>query len=225
MSESDESLRVSDAERDVTLRALGDHAAVGRLTLDELEERSGRALAAKTRGELAALTSDLPAGGAQASGSPALTRDARAKRPVRWMVSIMSGSHRRGRFRAVGSINAVAIMGGDEIDLRDAEIEGGELTLNLFALMGGANIYVPDSVDLDVGGFSLMGGHEEVGRELSPRPGAPLIRIRVYNLMSGATIYRLPPQARGQSLKEARHLAKQAERGQLPGQDERPALD
>ena len=225
VSESDESLRVSDAERDVTLRTLGDHAAVGRLTLDELEERSGQALAAKTRGELAALTSDLPAGGAQASGSPALTRDARAKRPVRWMVSIMSGSHRRGRFRAVGSINAVAIMGGDEIDLRDAEIEGGELTLNLFALMGGANIYVPDSVDLDVGGFSLMGGHEEVGRELSPRPGAPLIRIRVYNLMSGATIYRLPPQARGQSLKEARHLAKQAERGQLPGQDERPALD
>ena len=225
MSESDESLRVSDAERDVTLRTLGDHAAVGRLTLDELEERSGRALVAKTRGELAALTTDLPAGGVEAGGSPAMSRDARPKRPVRWMVSIMSGSHRRGRFRAVGSINAVAIMGGDEIDLRDAEIEGGELTLNLFALMGGANIYVPDSVDLDVGGFSLMGGHEEVGRELSPRPGAPLIRIRVYNLMSGATIYRLPPQARGQSLKEARHLAKQAERCQLPAPGERPALD
>jgi hypothetical protein len=234
VSEPDESLRVSDAERDVTLRTLGDHAAVGRLTLDELEERSGRALVAKTRGELAALTADLPAGGAQASGSAATSpqgtqgpragREAGPKRPVRWMVSIMSGSHRRGRFRAVGSINAVAIMGGDEIDLRDAEIEGGELTLNLFALMGGANIYVPDSVDLDVGGFSLMGGHEEVGRELSPRPGAPLIRIRVYNLMSGATIYRLPPQARGQSLKEARHLAKQAERGHLPAQDERPAV-
>jgi len=232
VSEPDESLRVSDAERDVTLRTLGDHAAVGRLTLDELEERSGRALAAKTRGELAALTSDLPAGGAQAGGSAAAwsqgpqgARGTGPKRPVRWMVSIMSGSHRRGRFRAVGSINAVAIMGGDEIDLRDAEIEGGELTLNLFALMGGANIYVPDSVDLDVGGFSLMGGHEEVGRELSPRPGAPLIRIRVYNLMSGATIYRLPPQARGQSLKEARHLAKQAERGMLPAPDDRPVLD
>jgi hypothetical protein len=227
VSESDESLRVSDAERDVTLRTLGDHAAVGRLTLDELEERSGQALAAKTRGELAALTSDLPAGASPQGPQGAQGAQARGtgpKRPVRWMVSIMSGSHRRGRFRAVGNINAVAIMGGDEIDLRDAEIEGGELTLNLFALMGGANIYVPDSVDLEVGGFSLMGGHEEVGRELSPRPGAPLIRIRVYNLMSGATIYRLPPQARGQSLKQARHLAKQAERGQLPAPDERPAL-
>jgi hypothetical protein len=116
----------------------------------------------------------------------------------------------------VGSINAVAIMGGDEIDLREAEIEGGELTLNLFALMGGANIYVPDSVEVEVGGFSFMGGHEEVGGERPPRPGAPLIRIRAYNVMGGASIYRLPPQARGVSLKEARRLSRAAGRGQLP---------
>jgi len=220
VSEPDESLRVSDAERDVTLRTLGDHAAVGRLTLDELEDRSGRALVAKTRGDLAGLTSDLP----QEAG-PYPAEQARTKKPVRWMVAIMGGSHRRGRFRAVGSINAVAIMGGDEIDLREAEIEGGELTLNLVAIMGGSNIYVPDSVDLEVGGFSLMGGHEEIGRELRPRPGAPVIRLRIYTLMGGASVYRLPPQARGQSLKEARRLAKLAERGELPGLDERAALD
>jgi hypothetical protein len=209
VSEPDDALRVSDAERDATLSTLSDHAAVGRLTLDELEERSGRALTAKTRGELATLTSDLPA----RSGAPA------GKKPVRWMVSIMSGSHRRGRFRAAGTINAVAIMGGDDIDLRDAEIEGGELTLNLYAFMGGAQIYVPDSVDVEVGGFSFMGGHEDIGSERPPRPGAPVIRIRVYNLMGGASIYRLPPQARGASLKDARRLAKAAERGQLPPGD------
>ena len=216
MSEPDDSLRVSDAERDAVLRTLGDHAAVGRLTLDELEERSGRALAAKTRGELATLTSDLPKEAGQASGvSPVPSR----RKPVRWMVAIMGGSHRRGRFRAVGSINAVAIMGGDDIDLREAEIEGGELTLNLFALMGGSNIYVPDSVEVEVGGFSLMGGHEEVGSERPPRPNAPLIRIRVYALMGGATIYRLSPRARGVGLKEARRLARAADRGELPAPD------
>jgi len=209
VSEPDDALRVSDAERDATLSTLGDHAAVGRLTLDELEERSGRALTAKTRGELATLTSDLPARSGAAAG----------KKPVRWMVSIMSGSHRRGRFRAAGTINAVAIMGGDDIDLRDAEIEGGELTLNLYAFMGGAQIYVPDSVDVEVSGFSFMGGHEDIGSERPPRPGAPVIRIRVYNLMGGASIYRLPPQARGASLKDARRLAKAAERGQLPPGD------
>jgi Domain of unknown function (DUF1707)/Cell wall-active antibiotics response 4TMS YvqF len=216
VSEPDDSLRVSDAERDAVLRTLGDHAAVGRLTLDELEDRSGQALAAKTRGDLATLTSDLPREPGQASE---LSAAPSRRKPVRWMVAIMGGSHRRGRFRAVGSINAVAVMGGDEIDLRDAEIEGGELTLNLFALMGGSNIYVPDSVEVEVGGFSVMGGHEEIGSERPPRPGAPLIRIRAYALMGGATIYRLPPQARGVGLKEARRLAKSADRGELPAPD------
>ena len=80
MTDPDQSLRVSDAERDETLRVLGDHAAVGRLTVDELEERSSRALAAKTRGELALLTSDLPQEAGQ--GRPAPTP---AKKPVRWI--------------------------------------------------------------------------------------------------------------------------------------------
>jgi Domain of unknown function (DUF1707)/Cell wall-active antibiotics response 4TMS YvqF len=217
VTDPDESLRVSDAERDETVRILGEHAAVGRLTLDELEERSGRALAARTRGELATLTGDLPAeAGIEGQGRPAPTLPLNAKKPVRWMVAIMSGSHRRGRFCAVGSINAIAIMGGDEIDLREAEIEGGELTLNLVAIMGGANIYIPDTVEVDVGGFSLMGGNTEIGTERPPRPGAPVIRLRTWNLLGGATIFRVPPQARGLGLKEARRLAKAAGRGELP---------
>ena len=208
MTDPDASLRVSDAERDETLRILGEHASVGRLTLDELEERSGRALAAKTRGELATLTGDLPQEAGQGRPAPAP-----AKKPVRWMVAIMSGSHRRGRFRAVGSINAIAIMGGDEIDLREAEIEGGELTVNAFAIMGGANVYVPDSVEVELGGFSIMGGNTEFGSARSPRPGAPLIRIRGFNLCGGVNVYRLPPQARGLDLRQARRLAISAARG------------
>lgn len=213
MSDPEASLRVSDAERDVTLKALNEHAAVGRLTLDELEERAGQALVAKTRGDLARLTSDLPAeGGAAPVPAPAATD----RKPVRWMVAVMGGSHRRGRFRTVGSINALAIMGGDEIDLREAEMEGGELTVNLYSLMGGSNVYVPDSVEVELGGFNLMGGNEVRGNQRSPRPGAPVVRIRGFALMGGATIYRLPPEARGVSLKEARRLAKAAERNQLP---------
>jgi hypothetical protein len=37
-------MRASDQERDQTVKLLGEHAAVGRLTLDELEERVGMAL-------------------------------------------------------------------------------------------------------------------------------------------------------------------------------------
>src|SRR5579859_3184009 len=81
VTDPDDSLRVSDAERDQTLRVLGDHAAVGRLTLEELEERSGRALTARTRGELAALTGDLPVEKDQDRPAPAP-----ARKPVRWRV-------------------------------------------------------------------------------------------------------------------------------------------
>jgi hypothetical protein len=211
VTDPDDSLRVSDAERDQTLRVLGDHAAVGRLTLEELEERSSRALAARTRGELATLTGDLPAQKDQDRPAPAL-----ARKPVRWMVAILSSSQRRGRFRAADRINAVSVLGSEEIDLREAELEGGELTLSVFTFMGEATIYVPDSVELDVGGFSLMGEHTEIGADRPPRPGAPVVRLRTWNLMGHATVYRVPPQARGLGLKEARRLAKAASRGELP---------
>jgi hypothetical protein len=54
-------LRASDADREQTVRSLRDHALAGRLTVDELDERSERAFASRTIGELAELTADLPA--------------------------------------------------------------------------------------------------------------------------------------------------------------------
>lgn len=56
----DNQLRVSDRERDAVVALLGDHLAEGRIDLAEFEERSTRAGAARTRGELAELTEDLP---------------------------------------------------------------------------------------------------------------------------------------------------------------------
>jgi hypothetical protein len=53
-------LRVGDAERDAVTARLREHAARGRLTLDELGERVEGALAARTRADLAGLEADLP---------------------------------------------------------------------------------------------------------------------------------------------------------------------
>lgn len=54
-------LRASDAERERTATLLRDHAGAGRLTAEELDERLDAAYAARTVGELQALTRDLPA--------------------------------------------------------------------------------------------------------------------------------------------------------------------
>jgi hypothetical protein len=53
-------LRVSDADRDRAIAELSEHFQAGRLTVDELDERTGRALAARTTADLAALFTDLP---------------------------------------------------------------------------------------------------------------------------------------------------------------------
>ena len=54
-------IRISNAERDAAVSALGEHLSTGRLELSEYEERCGQAAAARTRGELEALFTDLPA--------------------------------------------------------------------------------------------------------------------------------------------------------------------
>ena len=56
----DHSIRASDADRERVARILRGHAVAGRLTLEELDERTGRAFGARTLGELDALQSDLP---------------------------------------------------------------------------------------------------------------------------------------------------------------------
>jgi hypothetical protein len=56
-------MKASDADRDQVLAVLSENYQAGRLTSDELEDRTGRALSARTLDELDALTADLPAAG------------------------------------------------------------------------------------------------------------------------------------------------------------------
>jgi hypothetical protein len=65
-------VRASDADREQFLAALREHTAAGRLTLDEFAERATTVYAARTLGELAATTADLPRTEPQISGRPLL---------------------------------------------------------------------------------------------------------------------------------------------------------
>lgn len=73
-----ETLRASDADRELVVERLRHAAAEGRLFADELEERLGTALSAKTYGELDALVTDLPpsASPARRTGRQARVRPA-----------------------------------------------------------------------------------------------------------------------------------------------------
>jgi Domain of unknown function (DUF1707)/2TM domain len=58
--ERDPDVRVGDADRERAASLLREHAAHGRLAMEELEERVAQAYAAKTAGDLTPLTRDLP---------------------------------------------------------------------------------------------------------------------------------------------------------------------
>ena len=71
-------IRASDSDREVTMAALCDHCAAGRLRVTDLEERLTAAAAAQTVGQLRALVADLPGSDA----ATATKRDRRHRRPL-----------------------------------------------------------------------------------------------------------------------------------------------
>jgi hypothetical protein len=80
-------MRASDADRDRVVDVLSAHAGEGRLTVDELSERTDAAYAAKTLGELDILLADLPATAAKPAGAPAVPEEAQVWRGFRGHVT------------------------------------------------------------------------------------------------------------------------------------------
>ncbi len=173
-------LLASDAERDRTVELLRRETVDGRLTLEEFAQRMGSAYEARTREQLDELTRDLPA-------EPA-TVPARRRASAKWIVAVMGGADRRGRFRLGARTNVVTVMGGANLDLRQAELEGPDVTITVLSVMGGANLIVPEGVDVDLTGFSIMGGRGyRRGRQSLP-PGAPVVRVRAFSIMGGVSV-------------------------------------
>ena len=79
---SDQHIRVSDADRNAVAELLSQHYADGRLDQSEFDERVGRTMAAKTRGDLAGLFDDLPETDAAAGGPGGPFEPAAAERAV-----------------------------------------------------------------------------------------------------------------------------------------------
>ena len=188
-------LRASDADRERAVLTLGRAAGDGRLDVDELEERLQAAYAARTHGELERLLADV--GGMIAPGSAPAPARAPRTRVVRsaaagtsWIVSIMGGNERTGRWRVAERCTVVNFMGGAELDLGDAELSGEAIELNVYTFMGGFEIRVPNGADVQVSKFAFMGGHEVALGHEPPPPGAPVIRIRLISIMGGGQVRR-----------------------------------
>ena len=206
------------AERERVVQTLSAHFAQDQLTLTEFERRLERAYALTSAEQLRSLVADLPAVSAlpatrePGASGPALVPSTDVP-PRGAIFAVMGGQERGGSWIVPRQLKVVAVMGGAELDLREARFGPGVSEIEIFVIMGGVTIIVPPGVRVESVGGAFMGGFEmKAGDATALSPANPLLRLSGLAIIGGVeTETRLP----GESAKEAkrRRRKQRGERG------------
>lgn len=209
-------LRAADADRERVAERLREAVAEGRLDMEEFGERLDATYKARTYGELEPITRDLPAVGAKVS---MVKPDAAGEGEIDWP-SRMGGDvtsaggfafwsefMRKGTWTVGSRFTGFALMGGGEIDLREARFADRDVEIRCFTIMGGLQVTVPPELDVRVKGFGIMGGFED--KATGPgTPGSPRVTVTGFALMGGVGVERKLPRAERLRIKEERRREK-----------------
>ncbi len=150
-------LRASHEDRDAVIEALRVAAGDGRLTSEELDERLEKAFNAKTYGELAALTSDLPV---TARPSAVLT-PVQPKEVAR--ISCTSGhAARDGRWVVPKRLEVKVTSGHVKLDLTEAIVAHPVLELDVDVHSGSLVIVTKPGIAVDADDVAVRSGHVRV---------------------------------------------------------------
>lgn len=201
--------------RQVTIDALCEHFANDVMTVEEFERRVEDAHRASSVDELKDLLRDLPGSGdlpAVVDGQlPAPVADYSISTAVdekerEFIVAVMGGGGRAGRWRPARRNFTVAIMGGAELDFRAAVMRPGITDLHIYTMWGGVEVIVPPGMNVECHGIALMGGFDHSADHLvAPDAGAPTLRITGVALMGGVEVSVRHP---GESARDARRRRK-----------------
>ncbi|NKZ07248.1 DUF1707 SHOCT-like domain-containing protein [Actinomadura latina] len=176
-----DTVRASDAEREAVVERLRIASVEGRLTFEELTERTEAAYAAVSRGDLERITADLPGMGAPgANPAPVQVK--------RKFSAVMGDCKERIVGRIDGPLEALSVMGDVELDLRGAQVTTGEVSITATAVMGDVKIIVPDGVSIELSGHTFLGDRRVNVRD--PHPGArvPVVRVTATAVMGDIKI-------------------------------------
>jgi uncharacterized protein DUF1707 len=236
MTDEAPELRASDADRERVADVLRDALAEGRLDMEEFGERLDATYKARTYGELAPITRDLPASGAVAPPPAMSPTVSLHKEPVpdgswasrvvggeghsSWAVAVMSGFQRRGRWTMPRRLDCFTFWGGGVIDLREADFADREVVINCVAIMGGVQVVVPPGVEVVVRGIGIMGGFDQREDGVSGDLGGPRVIVTGFAFWGGVGIQRQETRAQQQLKEEERsqqRLDRRAERHELSG--------
>lgn len=187
--------RASDADRDLVAQLLGAAYTEGRLTRLEHDERLDAAMNARTFDDLAPLTADLapgltpqPALSVPQPGSvPSVQPDSGTPEAADTAVAVFSGTVRRGPWRVRKHTSALAVFGGVDLDMREAQFTAPVVEVNCWAMFGGIDIIVPDGVTVQNDVMGIFGGSDTT-HIAPPQPGAPRIVVKGLALFGGVDV-------------------------------------
>jgi Domain of unknown function (DUF1707) len=162
-------------------------AGDGRLTAAELDERIEAAMTARTRGELAELTADLPAMPGQADSVTAQAKDV-----VR--LDYQGGNAtRRGQWVVPARMEIRAVGGTVKLDFTDAVITHPTLQIQAYVRGGGLVLVTKPGIDVDADGITVRGGTVKI----RPRNGwkEPVrLTVEVSGENRGGRVTARPPR-------------------------------
>ena len=92
------------------------------------------------------------------------------------------------------------LMGGGEIDMREARFAEREVSIHIVAIMGGCEIIVPEDANIRVTGVGIMGAFDHSGSG-GGTPDGPVITINGVAIMGGVDVKRKPTT---EAMREAR---------------------
>lgn len=148
-------LRASHEDRERAADVLRVAAGDGRLTPDELDERLERALTARTNGELAALTADLP----EVAGVAVEAKDL-------VQLDVHGGNAaRRGRWIVPRRMEIGAIGGSVKLDFTDAVVTSPTLDVEAEVKGGRLLLVTRPGIEVDLDGLAARGGRVKERRE------------------------------------------------------------
>jgi hypothetical protein len=172
-------VRASDADRDRTLDVLATASAEGRITLDEYSQRSEAALVARTQGDLASLTDDLPAA-TSPSGDAGIPEE---------ITAVLGNESRKGPWVVPSHLTVRSVLGDCHLEMQQAVIGQRVTTIDATVRFGSVTIFVPDGIDVRMSGRAVLGAKSSELRG-QPAAGAPVIVVRCDILCGSITVRR-----------------------------------
>jgi uncharacterized membrane protein len=108
----------------------------------------------------------------------------------------MGGLERRGDWVVPRHMTVLALMGGANLDMREAKFAAKEVTVTVNAIMGGAEIVIPPHVHVVMEGVGIMGGYAgpsgKVPEELDEN--SPTLRVKGVAIWGGVSVSRRHPK-------------------------------